>query len=114
MSPEEAEVIRAVVSEAAIGGGDALVADLDGALVFNSTQWILDVKVSGTGQGSKLPDGPFPARAFVPSSAAYQGEIVIWLTDGRVSGLEYAWISDEPPLRWPEPHEMEVVPLPGI
>ena len=56
---------------------------------WNSTSWILDVKVSNDGEGSDLPDGPFPARAFVPSSAAYEGEIIIWISNGHVSGLEY-------------------------
>jgi hypothetical protein len=116
MSPEEAGVIQAIVSAAGIRRGDALIEDLDGALVSNSTPWIwiFDVKASGTGEGSGLPDGPFPARAFVPSSAAYQGEIIIWLTDGHVSGLEYAWITDEPPTRWPRPDEMEIASQAGL
>src|SRR3954454_4675668 len=92
MSPEETGVIRAIVSAAGIRRGDALVEDLNGALVVNSTPWIVDVRVTDAGKGSDLPDGPFPARAFVPSNAAYQGEIIIWLTKGHVSGLEYAWI----------------------
>lgn len=122
MSPEEAGVIQAIVSAAGIRRGDALIEDLDGALIedldaalaSNSVPWILDVKASGTCEGSDLPDGPFPARAFVPSSAAYQGEIIIWLTDGHVSGLEYAWITDEPPRRWPRPDEMEIVSEAGF
>jgi hypothetical protein len=109
MSQEEAGVIQAVVSAAGIRRSDALIEDLNDAFVSNSTPWILDVKVADTDEGSGLPDGPFPARAFVPSNAAYQGEIIIWLTNGHVSGLEYAWISEEPPTRWPRPNEMEVV-----
>lgn len=113
MSPEEAGAIQAIVSAAGVRRGDALIEDLDGALVSNSP-WLLDVKTSETGKGSGLPDGPFPAQAFVPSSAAYQGEIIIWLTDGHVSGLEYAWITDEPPTRWPRPDEMEIVSQAGF
>jgi hypothetical protein len=99
MSPEEAAVIRAIVTAAEIRGGDALLEDLDGARVSNSTPWILDVETSNTVAGADLPDGPFPARAFVPSNEAYQGEVIVWVTKGHVSGLEYAWISDEPPTR---------------
>lgn len=113
MSPQEAEVIRAVVSEATPRVRDALIADLDGAMVSNDTLWILDVAISNGGSGSGLPDGPFPARAFVPSNAAYQGEIIIWLTNGHISGLEYAWITDDPPTDWPRPNQMEVVLQPG-
>ena len=110
MATEESDVIRAILAAAGIRRGDALADDLEGALVCNSTTWILDVKPKSPAGGSDLPDGPFPARAFVPSNAAYQGEIIIWLTDGHISGLEYAWTSDQPPLRWPRPDEMEVIP----
>jgi hypothetical protein len=109
ISPEEAGVIRSILSQADIRRSGPLITDLDGALVANATTWILDVKVSNNGEGADLPNGPFPAQAFVPNSAEYQGEVIIWLTDGHISGLEYAWVSDSPPTRWPRADEMEVV-----
>src|ERR1700742_1659018 len=109
MSSEESEVIRSIVSQADIHGSGPLIADLDGALVANETTWILDVKVSNKGEGADLPNGPFPAQAFVPNSAEYQGEVIIWITDGHISGLEYAWVCDDPPAKWPRADEMEVV-----
>ena len=110
ISSEETSVIRSVLSQADVRGSDSLIADLDGALVANETAWILDVNVSNTDHGTDLPNWPFPAHAFVPNSAEYQGEVIIWITDGHVSGLEYAWVSDYPPTRWPRADEMEVVP----
>jgi len=110
MSPEEDAVIRSILSQTDAAGSGALLADLDGALVANDTRWILDVKVSNNAKGADLPNGPFPAQAFVPNSADYQGEVIIWLTGGHISGLEYAWVSDDPPTRWPRADEMEVVP----
>jgi hypothetical protein len=109
ISPEEAAVIRSILSQADIRRSGPLIADLDGALVANETMWILDVKVSNKDEGADLPNGPFPAQAFVPNSAEYQGEVIIWITDGHVSGLEYAWVSDSPPTSWPRADEMEVV-----
>jgi hypothetical protein len=109
ISSEEAAVIRSILSQADIRLSAPLIADLDGALVANETTWILDVKVSNSDEGADLPNGPFPAQAFVPHSAEYQGEVIIWITDGHVSGLEYAWVSDDPPTRWPRSDEMEVV-----
>jgi len=114
MSPQEAEVIRTVVAKANSNVRDALTADLDGAMVSNETPWILDVAASHGGDGSGLPDGPFPARAFVPSNANYLGEIIVWLTNGHVSGLEYAWFGDHPPTEWPPPDQVEVVLQPGM
>jgi hypothetical protein len=109
MSPEEAGVIRSILLQADIRRSGPLIADLDGALVANETAWILDVKVSNHGESAELPNGPFPAQAFVPNSAEFQGEVIIWLTDGHISGLEYAWVSDDPPTRWPRADEMEIV-----
>ena len=110
ISPQETGVIRSILLQADIRRSGPLIADLDGALVANETTWILNVKVSNKGDGTDLPNGPFPAQAFVPNSAEYQGEVIIWLTDGHLSGLEYAWVSDSPPTRWPRADEMEVVP----
>ena len=109
MSSDEADLIRAIVSHAGIRPGEPIVSGLDGAEVMNTATWILDVRTSDIGRAADLPNGPFPARAFVPNSTAYRGEVIIWITNGRVSGLEYAWITDEPPTRWPYPDELEVV-----
>jgi hypothetical protein len=109
ISPEEAGVMRSILSQAGSRRSSPLIADLDGARVANETTWILDVKVSNSGEGADLPNGPFPAQAFVPNSAEYQGEVIIWLTEGHISGLEYAWVSDSPPTRWPRAGEMEIV-----
>lgn len=76
-------------------------------MVLHSAEWFLDV--AALGGISQFPNGPSPARAFITSSAGYHGEIIVWITDGLVSGLEYAWIGDEPPMRWPRPEEINVV-----
>jgi hypothetical protein len=109
ISPEQAAVVRSILSQADTRRSGPLIADLDGALVADETTWILDVKVSNKSEGADLPNGPFPAQAFVPNRAEYQGEVIIWLTSGHVSGLEYAWVSDNPPTRWPRADEMELV-----
>jgi hypothetical protein len=107
-SPEEIAVVTAIVSTSAAPDSQALIDELDGALVSHSTPWILDIKPKPGGPGVDLPNGPFPARAYVPSKSAYQGEIIVWIADGHLSGLEYAWVTDDPPTRWPRPDELEV------
>lgn len=109
ISAEEAGVIRSIVKAATAPCGEDLIDGLSKATVADSTRWILDIRTAATAARCDLPDGPFPARAFVPSKAAYQGEVIVWLTDGRVSGLEYAWIRDLPPTSWPLRDEMEII-----
>ena len=110
ISPEEVAVVTTIVSTSGVSSGQVLIDELDGATVAHSAQWILDIQPAVGTPGTDLPDGPFPANAFVPNSADYQGEIIIWIKDGHLDGLEFAWVSDEPPTRWPLPGQMEVVP----
>ncbi|MDB4872815.1 MAG: hypothetical protein JWL97_3819 [Gemmatimonadales bacterium] len=47
---------------------------------------------------SKLVDGPAPIEAQVLDvEGRYLGELILWITGGRISALEYAWITDAPP-----------------
>ena len=103
-------MIVTIVSASGVSGGQGLIEELDGAVVSRSTQWIIDVKPATDGPGVDLSNGPFPAHAYVPSSADYRGEIIMWIKDGHLDGLEYAWVTNEAPTRWPRPDEMEVVP----
>jgi hypothetical protein len=110
IAPEESKAVEAIVSASGLRHAPLLLRDLDGALVRNESAWILEVKAAANGPGaSDLRDGPLPARAYVRADGVYQGEIIIWLSSGHVSGLEYAWVTDQPPTRWPRPDEIEVV-----
>jgi hypothetical protein len=37
------------------------------------------------------------------------GELLIWVKDGYLSSLEYAWWSDEPPARLPTADQVQAV-----
>jgi hypothetical protein len=37
-------------------------------------------------------------------------ETAVIIKNGHLDGLEYAWVTDEAPTRWPRPDEMEVIP----
>jgi hypothetical protein len=107
MSEEEMVVVTAVVT-----GRPSFAGLLDGlaeAFVRRSTDWILDIRARSDAPEVALPDGPLPVRAFVPNTEEYRGEILVWVQGGRLSGLEYAWVTDDPPTRWPRPDEIEVV-----
>jgi hypothetical protein len=109
LSPEEMALVTAIVSASGLPEGRLLLGGRAGAVVSQQTEWILDVKASNDASPVDIPNGPYPARAFVPSNAAYQGEVIVWIENGYLSGLEFAWVTDEPPTRWPRPDEMEVV-----
>lgn len=109
ISPEESAVVAAIVEASGLPEGQPIIDELDRATVSPESDWIIDIQAAKPSSGTNLPDGPFPARAFVPNSADYRGEVIVWITNGHLSGLEYALITDEPPTRWPRPGEMEIV-----
>lgn len=104
MSPEEAALIRTIVAAA---GGKALVLleRLTDARVRPATTWILDIE-SASPFEADLPTGPLPVRAYVPDETGEDGEVIVWISGGRISGLEYAWVTDRQPMRWPVPDEI--------
>jgi hypothetical protein len=82
VSPEEAGVIRSILSQANNRSSGRLITDLDGA---RRQRDAVDTRRQSVEQRRRrdLPNGPFPAQAFVPNSAEYQGEVIIWITMGR-------------------------------
>ena len=78
ISPDEVAMVDAIVSASGIPEGQPLLDDLPGAVVQQGTVWIYDVKTPNTAPGTPLPNGPFPARAYVPNRTAYRGEILLW------------------------------------
>jgi len=107
ISAEERAVFGAILRAPGVRCSDEVLADLDIALVAHGTTWILDVRMPTAVAVFDYPDGPLPVRAFVNKDSGYQGEIIVWITDGRISGLEFAWVTDDPPRRWPRPTDME-------
>lgn len=84
-------MVVAIIEGSGLPSGTAIIDDLDGAMVSPETDWILHIKAANAAApGTDLPDGPFPARAFVPRCANYQGEVIVWIENGHLSGLEYA------------------------
>jgi hypothetical protein len=109
ISPAESALVAAILLGSNVPDCVNMAKDIDSARVSTEPGWVLDVDNPGSELRSSMPDGPFPGRVFVPNSVEYQGEIIIWITDGKISGLEYAWITGEPPSRWPRPDEIQIV-----
>lgn len=56
-----------------------------------------------------IPRNMAPIRAFAfDSSQEYTGEFILWLADGHLSQLEYAWVTDETPKTLPDPSRIQV------
>lgn len=62
----------------------------------------IDLVVSDSAPRAPLADGPLPITAdVVDAHEQYVGELLLWIEDGRLSALEFAWVTDEPPTTLP-------------
>lgn len=70
----------------------------------------VDIIVSREALTSPIKDGPIPAGCEVRNDMnEYQGEILIWIKDGYLSLIEYAWVTDEMPTALPPVTDLTLV-----
>jgi hypothetical protein len=54
-----------------------------------------------------LPDGPLPIQAYVcDKNGSEAGEMIVWISSGILSGLEYAWFTETPPEGMPRADQL--------
>jgi hypothetical protein len=64
----------------------------------------LELSVDPASPGASYPDGRLPVTAIVTGIGGQPiGEILVWVNNGHLTGLEYAWVTDDPPDEWPSP-----------
>jgi hypothetical protein len=71
----------------------------------------IDIFVPAAGAAADVPDGPAPVAAqVIDGNGNYLGELLLWVTGGRISGLEYSWVTDEVPSRLPDTSWIQLTP----
>jgi hypothetical protein len=71
----------------------------------------LDLQVESSAPASAFRDGPIPVRAFVEGPEGdYEGELMVWVTEGYLSGLEFAWVTGEMPTEMPPAARLKIQP----
>jgi hypothetical protein len=69
----------------------------------------VDISVPAETPLAHVADGPIPIAAQVIGTGGdYLGELLVWVTGGRISALEYSWVTDEPPTRLPDPSQIQL------
>lgn len=110
LSDREQALLRHLLS-ADFAGVDKLRAQVAGARVGG--RWAdgspsFDIIASVDAPRAGIPDGPAPITASIVEKGAYIGELILWISNGVVSSLEYAWVTDDPPQELPEPDQVNV------
>ncbi|MGY1900825.1 hypothetical protein [Nocardia gipuzkoensis] len=65
------------------------------------------VQASGSSDG--IFDGIFANGAVTDRNGSPIGEVILWVENGWLSGIEYAWYTDERPHTLPEPGQIELL-----
>ncbi len=102
LSPRVRDLVAAVAAALPDGGAE-LRAQIVVAQVADGSATHLDVVVPAESPRLEVPDGPLPTVASVLDDAGgLAGEVLVWVRDGLMVGVEQTWYTDEPPAGWPE------------
>lgn len=112
LTDAEQAILRHILSAPAPGAGE-LRGQIGAATV--SKQWepegspSIDISVPTEAPPAHVADGPVPIAAqVIGQDGDYLGELLVWVTGGRLSALEYSWVTDEPPTRLPDPSQVRL------
>ncbi|CAM3799388.1 hypothetical protein NOGI109294_13815 [Nocardiopsis gilva] len=113
LSKLERDVITALLSVPA-SWAQELRDQIDSAVVtraWGSKSPSIDLSVDVLRSRAEIAEGPLPLTATVASDEGeLVGELLLWTENGRLSALEYAWYTDEPPESLPDPGRICVSP----
>ena len=108
--PEEIlDLVSAFARVLASSDGAALQKQSRLATVVTSSPTMVDVLVPDRVERLDAPDGPLPVSALVHDEQGDEvGEILVWVKDGLLLGVEQAWFTDQPPQTWPPVERVKV------
>lgn len=107
LTDNEAELLAKILE--AVKGATGLLDQISAAQVADdSTPTFLTLSTPETLRVEGFRDGPLPGRFPVTHDGEIVGEILVWLEDGRLAGLEYAWVTDDAPTGMPDPADVDI------
>jgi len=68
---------------------------------------MVELTVPPSCEPARVPNGPLPVRAVaVDAQGSPMGEVLVWVSDGYLSTIEYAWYTDEAPTELPRASQL--------
>jgi hypothetical protein len=66
-----------------------------------------ELAIPASARPASILDGPLPVRAFASDEIGnLLGELLVWVSDGYLSTIEYAWYTDSVPTELPAPSQL--------
>ena len=107
-SAERALLLRVLAED--FPGNKALVAQVDDAEVVRTWGYgglSVDLRVTGDHVPAE-PSGLVPVRALAEAAGEPVGELLVWVKDGMLDSLEYAWYGLDDPTALPGAEQIVV------
>lgn len=109
LTPAERAVLVRILDGSSFLCSQGLRAQLEGARGICFLPTIVHLKTDLSVPATDCPDGPIPVRAIVlGSDGIMTGESLVWVHGGRLSSLEYGWVTDEMPTAFPDPERIQL------
>jgi hypothetical protein len=98
----ERDLLSLLLDHASFDGARELAEQVARTRVAGGFPTLLDLDVPKTAPASRYKPRLIPLRALVHSPGGeLLGEILVWVRDGYLSALEYAWYADDAPSEMP-------------
>jgi hypothetical protein len=109
LTSRERDLLSLLLEHTSFDGARELAAQVARIRVAGGFPTLLDLEVEKTTPASPYKPRLVPLRAFVHSPGGeLLGEILVWVRDGYLSALEYAWYTDDAPSEMPPPDHLRV------
>jgi hypothetical protein len=114
-SVSQTELVRRLLVEV-IGAQDfdgkaELLAQVPSVEVVGGPLTFLELAVAHTALESPFEQGPVPGQTWVVNEVGTPiGTLLVWVDGGCISGLEYGWVTDEPPSVLPSTDALRSTP----
>ena len=96
-------LLGAVLQQADFPGSEALAEQASSVSVAGGPITMLELRSSHTTPASAFEEGPIPLSMMVSNPAGdLIGELLVWVERGYLSGLEFAWWTEDAPSELPD------------
>lgn len=87
-----------------------LYRQIEGLLaVTGDSPCFVELTVADHSLAIDIPDGPLPVRALAYGADEEPlGEVLVWITGGLLSAVEFGWVSEVPPEQFPLPQQLRI------
>jgi hypothetical protein len=68
---------------------------------------MIELSVPPSSEPADIADGPLPVRTVaLDEMGGMMGEVLVWVSGGYLSAIEYAWYTDEAPTELPPTNQL--------